>query len=172
MIPNTQKIIPCLWFDDRCKEAMEFYTSFFPGGKINDIRYYPEDAKNEYLKNRQGKVLTGSFELAGFHFRTLDGGPVFKPNPSISFILNFDPSKDENATETVDFFWKKLSEGGKMLMELREYPFSKKYGWCEDRFGVSWQIIPENIDELLDTSEAMETMMQMKKLDIGKLKRI
>lgn len=160
MRSNTQKIIPCLWFDDRCKEAMEFYTSFFPEGKINNIRYYPENAKNEHLKNMQGKVLTGEFELAGFQFRTLDGGPIFKINPSISFILNFDPSKDKNAAQTIETFWKKLSEEGKVLMEFKEYPFSKKYGWCEDQFGVSWQLMltnPEGDDRPFITPELMFT---------------
>ena len=100
------------------------------------------------IEEREREVLTGIFELEGYRFMALDGGPVFKINPSVSFILNFDPSKDNppagGASETIEYFWKKLSDGGKVLMEFQKYPFSEKYSWCEDKFGVSWQLILSN----------------------------
>jgi predicted 3-demethylubiquinone-9 3-methyltransferase (glyoxalase superfamily) len=92
-------------------------------------------------KDMAGKILTAVFELDGIAFQALDGGPIFQKNPSVSFMVNFDPSRDEKAAERLEEMWKKLAEGGKVLMPLDAYPFSKKYGWIEDRFGVSWQLI-------------------------------
>jgi predicted 3-demethylubiquinone-9 3-methyltransferase (glyoxalase superfamily) len=82
-----------------------------------------------------------AFNLAGFSFMAISAGPLFKPNPSISFMLNFDPSNDDQAQQNLDTLWGKLVDGGKVLMELQEYPFSKRYGWVEDKFGISWQLI-------------------------------
>ena len=86
-----------------------------------------------------GKVLTGVFELEGYRFIALDGGPIFKINPSISFFLNFDPSRINNARGKMDILWKRFAAGGKVLMELQNYPFSEHYGWIQDRYGISWQ---------------------------------
>jgi predicted 3-demethylubiquinone-9 3-methyltransferase (glyoxalase superfamily) len=135
-----QKITPCLWFDMNCEEAVNFYTSIFPNSKIDSIKRYPEGMGGP-MEGMGGKILTAIFTLDGLTFQALDGGPYFKLNPSISFFVNFDPSKNPDAKADLDTLWAKLSEGGKALMPLQEYPFSKHYGWIQDRFGVSWQLI-------------------------------
>lgn len=160
MADIKQKITPFLWFDKEAKEAMEFYTSVFKDGKIVSIQYYPEGSQEENLKGMEGKVLTGIFELAGQRFMAIDGGPLFKFNESISFYVECD------GQEEVDYFWKKLSA----------FPQSEQCGWLKDKFGVSWQIIPKQMGEILSSPEkekaarAMHAMMQMKKIDIAKLK--
>lgn len=127
-----QKIVPCLWFDDKAEEAAKFYTSVFKNSKVGKIsRYSTETPSNKPV----GSVLTVSFELEGLKFVGLNGGPFFKLNPSISFIVGCE-SKDE-----VNTLWNKLGEGGKVLMPLDKYPFSEWYGWTEDKYGVSWQLI-------------------------------
>lgn len=143
-----QKIVPCIWFEDKCEDAMEFYVKSFSGisggegdSKIISIQKYEEGMQTPGIEKMVGKVLTGIFELEGFRFMALDGGPYFKLNASKSFMLNFDPSKNENAKEKLEQLWKELSEGGKVLMELSKYPFSELYGWLEDKYGVSWQLI-------------------------------
>ncbi len=144
-MPNTsQKITPCLWFDSDCEEAIEFYTSVFPNSKINAIQRYPDGIEDGPMAGMGGKVLTAVFELDGYSFQALDGGPLFTLNPSVSFMLNFDPSTDPNARENLEALWAELSDGGQTLMELGEYPFSPLYGWTQDRFGVSWQLILTN----------------------------
>lgn len=139
-----QKITPCLWFDANCEEAVNFYVSLFPNSKIDSIKRYPSGMQEEHLKGKDGKILTAIFTLDGLTFQALDGGPIFKINPSISFFVNFDPLHNPNAAADLDAMWAKLSEGGKALMPLQEYPFSKRYGWIQDRFGVSWQLILTN----------------------------
>jgi predicted 3-demethylubiquinone-9 3-methyltransferase (glyoxalase superfamily) len=129
-----QKIVPHLWFDKEAKEAAQFYTSVF--------------AKNSKITNTA--VITGTpsgdcdiinFELWGYGFQSISAGPYFKMNPSISFMVNFDPSQDVNAKERIDEIWGQLIEGGKILMPIDTYPFSERYGWVEDKYGVSWQLI-------------------------------
>jgi len=136
-----QKISPCLWFDDNCEEAVNFYTSVFPNSRIDSIQRYPDGMQEGPMKGMDGKILTAVFELDGLAFQALDGGPMFKMNPSVSFMVNFDPSRDPEAAAHLDALWEKLAEGGTALMALGEYPFSKRYGWIQDRFGVSWQFI-------------------------------
>ncbi len=132
-MPSFSKIIPHLWFDTQAKESAEFYCSIFPNSKITDITV---------LQNTpSGDCDVVSFELAGQQFMSISAGPIFKINPSISFFVNFDPSKDPKARENLDATWSKLSEGGQALMALDEYPFSKRYGWIQDKYGVSWQLI-------------------------------
>lgn len=128
-----QKILPHLWFDTKAKEAAEFYVSAFPTSKITNIATLHDTLS--------GDVDTVTFELSGFSFMAISAGPYFKLNPSISFMLNFDPSRDPDAEMHLNELWEKLSEGGKALMPIQEYPFSKRYGWIQDRFGVSWQLI-------------------------------
>ncbi|HET8709690.1 MAG TPA: VOC family protein [Candidatus Saccharimonadales bacterium] len=130
-----QIIQPSLWFDDKCEEAMNFYISVFPGSKISSIEYYPKNAADPHLKGMDGKVLHGEFELCGRQFVALDGGPVFTFNPSKSFIVNCDTAAE------VDAIWEKLSDDGNVLMELGEYPFSPHYGWIQDKYGLSWQLL-------------------------------
>jgi predicted 3-demethylubiquinone-9 3-methyltransferase (glyoxalase superfamily) len=136
-----QKIMPCLWFDDNCEEAVNFYCSIFPGGKINTMLRHPEGVTEGPMKDMGGKVWTAIFELSGFTFQALDGGPMFKRNPSVSFFVNFDPSQNPNAAADIDTTWAALAEGGRVLMPLDAYDFAKRYGWVEDRFGISWQLI-------------------------------
>ncbi len=136
-----QKIVPSLWFDKNCEEAINFYISVFPKSKITHRQYYPEGSTEPHMQGMEGKILTGIFELDGYKFMALDGGPIFKLNPAISFILNFDPSQKENAKEKLTALWEKLSPGGTIRMPLQEYPFSKLYGWTEDKFGVNWQLM-------------------------------
>jgi predicted 3-demethylubiquinone-9 3-methyltransferase (glyoxalase superfamily) len=130
-----QKITPCLWFDDQAEEAIKFYTTLFADSKVVQLQRYPDDPPPGPMENMQGKILTGIFELAGQRFMALDGGPVFKINPSISFFVHCGTKKQ------VDSFWAALSAGGEALMPLAEYPFNPWYGWIQDRFGVSWQLI-------------------------------
>lgn len=138
-----QKIIPCIWFNNDAEDAVNFYTSIFPDGKISTTTYYTE-AGFEIHHMPKGTLLTAEFEIAGYKFTALNGGPLFKLNPSISFMLNFDPSKDSQAEQKLKILWEKLSEGGQVLMPLQEYPFSKRYGWIQDKYGLSWQLILTN----------------------------
>ncbi len=133
-----QKITPHLWFDKEAKEAAEFYTSAFENSKINSIKTIHDTPS--------GNCDIVSFDLMGYSFMAISAGPYFKINPSISFMINFDPSKDPNARQKIDALWEKLSEGGMALMPLDKYPFSERYGWIQDKYGVSWQLIFTNPD--------------------------
>lgn len=124
-----QKIVPFLWFDGRSEEAANFYTSLFKNSKIKRINRYGEAGPG--LK---GTVMSVTFELEGQKFYALNGGPEFTFTPAISFFVNCDTK------EEMDRLWKKLSEGGMVLMELNKYSFSEKFGWTIDQFGVSWQL--------------------------------
>lgn len=140
----AQKIIPNVWFDGNAKEAAEYYVSIFPDSKILSTLYYPKSAEEglaDFQLDMAGKELTVDFELAGMRFVAINAGPEFKPNPSISFMVNFDPSRDDAAQANLDAMWQQLIAGGKALMPLDEYPFSKRYGWVQDRYGVTWQLI-------------------------------
>ncbi len=127
------EITPHLWFDKEAKESSKFYVSLFPNSKITSVRTI-EDTPS-------GECDIVSFELAGQSFVSMSAGPIFKLNPSISFMVNFDPSRDSEARKRLDSVWEKLAQGGKVLMPLEEYPFSERYGWIQDRFGLSWQLI-------------------------------
>lgn len=128
------KISPCLWFDAQAEEAANFYMSLFEGSKTYYITHYGK-AGFEIHGQPEGKVMTVEFEIAGQSFTALNGGPFFKPNPSISFLVCC------TSREEVDRFWTALSAGGSQLMELGNYPFSEYYGWTQDKFGISWQIM-------------------------------
>jgi predicted 3-demethylubiquinone-9 3-methyltransferase (glyoxalase superfamily) len=135
------KIIPHLWFDTEAKEAAGFYTSVFPDSRIT--------SKTTLRDTPSGDTDVVTFDLAGHRFMAISAGPLFRFNPSISFILNFDPSKNENARQNLEVMWQKLTEGGAPLMPLDKYPFSERYGWTTDKYGVSWQLIlsdPEGED--------------------------
>lgn len=131
-----QKIIPHLWFDKEAKAAAEFHTSVFPDSKITNIK--------TITGTPSGDCDIVSFDIMGTSFQSISAGPYFKINPSVSFMVNFDPSKDVNAAKLIDEIWVKLSEGGKVLMPIDKYPFSERYGWIEDKYGVSWQLILTN----------------------------
>jgi len=131
-----QKIVPHLWFDKEAKEASAFYTSLFPKSKVTNI--------TTITGTPSGDCDIVSFELWGHEFMAINAGPYFKFTPAISFMVNFDPSQDKDARKRIDEVWEKLSNGGKVMMEIGEYPFSKRYGWIQDKYGLSWQLIFTN----------------------------
>jgi len=149
-----QKVTPFLWFDNNAEEAADFYTSIFKDSKINNKTRYVEGGMGP-----KGSIMTVEFELEGQRFTALNGGPHFRFNEAVSFIVKCKTQKE------IDYFWEKLSEGGS----------DQQCGWLKDKFGLSWQIVPENIAELLGysdpekTKRAMAALMQMKKLDIRAL---
>ena len=131
-----QKIIPHLWFDKEAKEAAEFYIAAFPDSHIiTSTTLHGTPGDDTFVVN---------FSLKGYEFMAISAGPHFTINPSISFILNFDPSEDTQAEAGLRELWEKLTDGGTALMPLQEYPFSKLYGWVKDKFGVSWQLMLTN----------------------------
>ena len=131
---DLQKITPFLWFVNRTEEAVNFYTSIFDNSKVKFVTHYsPDTAK--ISGNKEDSILTICFQIGGQEFTALNGGADFQINPSISFFVHCDTS------EEIDRLWSKLSDGGDVLMELDKYPFSEKYGWVKDKFGVSWQLI-------------------------------
>lgn len=136
-----QKIVPSLWFDHVAADAATFYTEVLPGATVTDTQYYPTEGLLDFQQEFAGKELTVEFEVHGYRFVAINAGPEFRVNPSVSFMLNFDPSRDERAREHLDGVWAALSDGGTELMPLGEYEFSPHYGWIQDRFGVSWQLI-------------------------------
>lgn len=140
-----QKITPNLWFDGNAEKAVKFYSSVFSieGGdaKVLNTSYYPkseEEGLADFQINMAGKVLTVDFEIMGFRFVAINAGPEFTPNPSISFFITLD------SEEEIDALWGKLVDGGKELMALGKYPFSDYYGWVQDKYNVSWQLILNN----------------------------
>ena len=149
-----QRIAPCLWFDGQAEEAARFYIGIFKNSKISKVSYYGE-AGREIHGGKPGAVLAVAFELDGQSFSALNGGPQFKFNEAISFVVRCE-DQDE-----IDFYWNALSAGGSEV----------QCGWLKDKFGLSWQIVPANIGELLSTPQAMQAMMTMKKLDIATLKQ-
>jgi predicted 3-demethylubiquinone-9 3-methyltransferase (glyoxalase superfamily) len=156
---SVQKITPSLWFEDKCEEAMNFYVSVFPDSSIDMTQHYPDQSEDPNLNGMQGKVLTGIFKLAGQRFQALDGGPLFKFNEAISFSVECETQ------EEIDHYWENLSA----------VPESEQCGWCKDKYGVSWQIVPKQLGELMGsddpekTGRVMQAFMQMKKFDIAKL---
>jgi predicted 3-demethylubiquinone-9 3-methyltransferase (glyoxalase superfamily) len=131
---NMKNISTCLWFDNQSEEAVKFYASLFKNSKIKSITRYGKSGA-EVAGQKEGNVMTVDFEIGGQEFMALNGGPEFKPTPAISFFVWCENEKE------IDGLWGKLSSGGTTLMELNKYPFAEKYGWCEDRYGVSWQVI-------------------------------
>ena len=156
----TQKITPFLWFDDRAEEAAKLYTSIFKNSKIGKITRYDEEAAKP-TGRPAGSVMTVEFQLEGQDFVALNGGPIFKFTEAVSFVVNC-----ENQEE-VDYFWKKLSAGGE----------ESRCGWLRDKFGLSWQVIPTVLIEMLADKDAarakrvMHAMLQMDKIDIAALKK-
>src|SRR5690349_1365865 len=127
------KLAPHLWFDKEAVEASRFYCSLFPNSKVEHV--------NTISNTPSGDCDIVSFNLSGQPFMAISAGPIFRFNPSVSFMVNFDPSKDPAAEENLNKVWEKLSDGGSPLMPLDEYPFSKRYGWIKDKYGLSWQLI-------------------------------
>lgn len=138
MTKLKHKITPHLWYDTEAKEAAEFYCSLFPDSKITNLTTLHDTPS--------GDCDVVSFQLSGQPFMAISAGPYFKFNPSVSFFLNFDPSRDKNARKNLDATWETLSNGGSVLMELDKYPFSERFGWLQDKYGLSWQLILSNPD--------------------------
>jgi len=155
-----QKITPFLWYDNQAEEAARFYVSLFKNSRIGDIVRYDEAGANASGRPK-GSVMVVDFQLEGQDFVALNGGPHFKFTEAISFVVNCETQQE------VDEFWKKLSEGGE----------ESQCGWLKDRYGLSWQVVPTVLTEMLkdrDPAKAkrvMEAMLQMKKIDIQKLKQ-
>jgi predicted 3-demethylubiquinone-9 3-methyltransferase (glyoxalase superfamily) len=155
-----QKITPFLWFNDNAEEAVKFYTSIFKNSKIGKIARYDE-AREKAAGRPAGSVMTVEFQIEGQEFVALNGGPIFKFTEAISFVVNCETQ------EEVDYYWEKLSQGGKEV----------QCGWLKDKYGLSWQIVPTVLGELLSDKDAakaqrvMQAMLKMVKLDIEKLKQ-
>lgn len=131
-----QKITPHLWFDKEAKQAAEFYASLFPNSEVTHVSTIHDIPS--------GDCDIVAFKVWGQSFMGISAGPEFKFNPSISFMVNFDPSQDPEAKSRIDQIWEQLIEGGEALMPLDQYPFSERYGWVKDKYGVSWQLILTN----------------------------
>ena len=155
-----QKIIPCLWFDDKAEEAAKFYASIFKNSKIGDVSRYGKEGY-EFHGKEDGTVMTVDFEIEGQKYVALNGGPIFKFNEAISFQVHCETQKE------VDYFWNKLSEGGDEK--------AQQCGWLKDKYGVSWQIVPVVLTKMLQDKDAkksqrvMKALLQMRKLDIKTL---
>ena len=160
MPATMQKITPFLWFDTQAEEATSFYTSIFDGSRVvSTTRYNEEGAK---VSGRpQGSVMTVDFELAGQRFVALNGGPIFKFTEAISFVVSCDTQAE------VNHFWEKLTAGGEEV----------QCGWLKDKFGVSWQVVPRILIEMLQDKDSvkakrvMAAMLKMKKIDIAELRK-
>jgi len=151
-----QKISPCLWFDNNAGDAIDFYTSIFKNSKVSNVMRYGDAGPGP-----KGSVMGATFELEGQEFKVLNGGPMFKFSPAISFFV------DCQTQDEVDHYWARLSEGGTV----------QQCGWLQDKFGVSWQIVPSLLGIYLQdkdparSSRVMQAMLKMVKLDIGGLQR-
>jgi len=161
-MPSVQKITPNLWFDDQAEEAASFYVSVFPDGEILSVSRYGE-AGFEIHGRPAGSVMTVDFRIAGIHFVGLNGGPLFRFNESVSFIIDCADQAE------VDHYWDALGEGGD--------PAAQQCGWLKDRFGVSWQVVPEALGRLMSDPDpavgqrVMTAFLPMKKLIIAELEK-
>ena len=149
---RIQRIAPCLWFDSQAEEAAKFYVSVFKNSKMGGVSRYGDG-----MPLPKGTVMTAAFEIEGQSFVALNGGPQFKFTEAVSFVVNCDTQKD------IDYYWDKLTAGGGKEVQC---------GWLKDKYGLSWQIVPAALPELVRKSgRVMEALMHMKKLDIAALQR-
>ena len=156
---KPQRISPFLWFDSQAEEAANFYTSIFPNSRIGDTARTTAEAA-EHTGRPVGSVMTISFELDGQKFTALNGGPIFKFTEAISLVINCG-DQDE-----IDHYWNRLGEGGD--------PAAQQCGWIKDKFGLSWQVIPSELPDLMTSGRGervMGALMQMKKLDLAALRK-
>jgi predicted 3-demethylubiquinone-9 3-methyltransferase (glyoxalase superfamily) len=160
--PRSARITPFLWFDDQAEQAAAFYVSIFAGSRVVSVSRYGEDAAR--LSGRpEGSAMTVSFQLAGQDFTALNGGPQFRFNEAIPFVV------DCTTQQEVDYFWERLSDGGDEK--------AQQCGWLKDRYGVSWQIVPRALVDLLSDPDpdkagrATAAMLEMKKIDLAALRR-
>lgn len=142
----AHRIIPSLWFDHTAREAVDFYLSVFPDSAELSASHYPTEGLLDFQQEFAGDILEIQFRIGNLTFSAINAGSEFRPNPAISFILNFDPSQDPDAEAHLDEIWHRLSIDGLIGMELGPYPFSPHYGWIEDRYGVNWQLMLTNPD--------------------------
>jgi len=151
---HMKNITPNLWFNGNAKEAVEFYLSVFPDSNSISTMYYPnstEEGLADFQRNLAGKVLSIDFELSGTRFVAINAGPEFKFNESVSFAI---PCENQ---EEIDYYWDKLSA----------VPESEQCGWLKDKYGLSWQVAPKDIEELMKRPNAFANMMKMKKIVIA-----
>lgn len=149
-----QKITANLWFDGNAKEAVDYYVSVFPDSKITSTEYYPKTADEglaDFQTDLAGDVLSIEFSLNGVEFVAINAGSEFKFSEAVSFSIS---CKDQ---DEIDYYWEKLSKN----------PENEQCGWCKDQYGLSWQVVPENMGELMSKPDAFKKMMQMKKLVIA-----
>jgi predicted 3-demethylubiquinone-9 3-methyltransferase (glyoxalase superfamily) len=149
---SIQKITTNLWFNHNAKEAADFYTSVFPDAKILSVDYYPAEGLMDFQKDLAGKELTVAFELFGQRFIAINAGPEFAFTEAVSFMIACDDQAE------IDYFWERLSR----------VPESEQCGWCKDAYGLSWQIVPANMGELMAQPGAFTKLMTMKKIEIAK----
>jgi predicted 3-demethylubiquinone-9 3-methyltransferase (glyoxalase superfamily) len=160
MAKITQKITPFLWFDNQAEEAAKFYTSIFKNSKIENVTRYDEEG-SKVSGRPKGSAMTVPFQIEGQEFVALNGGPLFKFTEAISFVVNCETQKE------VDSYWKKLSAGGEEV----------QCGWLKDKFGLSWQVVPTVLTEMLQDRDpqkaqrVMAAMLKMKKIEIADLKK-
>jgi predicted 3-demethylubiquinone-9 3-methyltransferase (glyoxalase superfamily) len=158
----THRFSPCLWFDSEAEEAANYYVGIFPNSCITAVTRYP-NAGQEIHGKPAGSVLVVAFELDGYSFTGLNGGPLFKFSEAISFEVRCE------SQEEIDYYWEKLGAGGD--------PKAQQCGWLKDRFGLSWQVVPTGMDDMLKDSESpraervMKAFLAMKKIDIKALER-
>lgn len=146
-----QKITPNLWFNGNAKEAVDYYVSVFPNSKIISTEYYPKNAEEglaDFQKEFAGKVLTIELELNGVRFVAINAGPEFSFTEAVSFSI---ACKDQ---AEIDYYWEKLSS----------VPESEQCGWCKDKYGLSWQVVPSNMQELMQKPDAFKILMNQKKI--------
>lgn len=141
-----QKIVPNLWFNSNAEEAVGFYASVLPKTVGRVLVRYPETGLPDFQAEMAGQPLTAEIVVDGYQLVLINAGPEFTPNPSISLILNFDPSRDPDAASMIESTWAGLVEGGEPVEPLGEYPFAPKYGSVRDRYGVTWRLILSNPD--------------------------
>ena len=151
-----ERITPFLWFDTQAEEAARFYTSIFPNSEIRAVHRY-DKAAAQVSGRAEGSVMTIAFTLDGQKFTALNGGPMFQFSLATSFVVN---CRDQ---AEIDHYWSRLTEGGD--------PKAQQCGWLKDKFGVSWQVVPIELPQLISNPKGMQAMLQMKKFDIAALRK-
>lgn len=147
----VKQITPNLWFDHNAKEAVDYYVSVFPDSKVISTAYYPIEGLEDFQKELAGKELAIDFELSGNRFTAINAGPEFTLSEAVSFAIYCEDQVE------IDYFWDKLSAAKE----------SEQCGWCKDKFGLSWQVVPKNIEELMKMPGGWDTMMKQKKIIIS-----
>ena len=153
---RTPRITPFLWFDTQAEEAAKFYAGIFPNSHIGNVMRYDKSAA-QASGRPEGSAMTVAFELDGQRFVALNGGPHFKFSEAISLVINCTSQAE------IDHYWDKLAEGGD--------PKAQQCGWLKDKYGVSWQVVPTELPDLIKQPKAMHAMLQMKKFDLGALRK-